>query len=31
LEVLSLAAFLFEDEAKTGPRIKTPAQLTDDK
>jgi hypothetical protein len=31
LDMLSLAAFLYEDEARTGPRLEIPAQFTDDK
>ncbi len=30
LDMLSLAAFLYEDEAKTGSRLKIPAEFTDD-
>ena len=29
LDMLSLAAFLYEDEARTGPRLEIPAQFTD--
>jgi hypothetical protein len=28
--MLSLATFLYEDEATTGPRIETPAKFSDD-
>ena len=31
LDMLSLAAFLYEDEARTGPRLEIPAKFTDDK
>jgi hypothetical protein len=31
LDMVSLAAFLYEDEAKTGPRLEIPAEFTDDK
>jgi hypothetical protein len=30
LDMLSLASFLYEDEAKTGPRLEIPAEFTDD-
>jgi hypothetical protein len=30
LEVISLASFLYEDEAKTGPLLGIPAEFTDD-
>ena len=30
LDMLSLATFLYEDEATTGPRIEIPAKFTDD-
>ena len=30
LDMLSLAAFLYEDEARTGPRLEIPAQVTDE-
>jgi hypothetical protein len=30
LDMLSLACFLYEDEAKTGPLLEIPAQFTDD-
>jgi hypothetical protein len=30
LDMLTLATFLYEDEAKTGPRLKIPAQFTED-
>jgi len=30
LDMLSLAAFLYEDEARTGPRLEIPAQFTDE-
>jgi hypothetical protein len=30
LDMLSLATFLYEDEAKTGPLLKIPAEFTDD-
>jgi hypothetical protein len=30
LDMLSLATFLYEDEAKTGPLLGIPAQFTDD-
>ncbi len=29
-DIVSLATFLYEDEAKTGPRIEIPATFTDD-
>jgi len=29
LEMFSLAAFLYEDAAKTGPRLEIPAKFTD--
>jgi len=30
LDMLSLAAFLYEDEARTGPRLEIPALFTDE-
>jgi hypothetical protein len=30
LDMLSLATFLYEDEAKTGPLLEIPAKFTDD-
>jgi hypothetical protein len=30
LDMVSLATFLYEDEAKTGPRLEIPANFTDD-
>jgi hypothetical protein len=30
LDMLSLATFLYESEAKTGPRLEIPAQFTED-
>ena len=30
LDMISLARFLYEDEAKTGPRLGIPAQFTDE-
>ena len=30
LDMLSLASFLYEDEAKTGPLLEIPAKFTDD-
>ena len=30
LDVVSLATFLYEDEAKTGPRLEIPAKFTND-
>ena len=30
LDMLSLASFLYEDAAKTGPRLEIPAQATED-
>jgi hypothetical protein len=30
LDMLSLASFLYEDEAKTGPLLEIPAEFTDD-
>jgi hypothetical protein len=30
LDMLSLATFLYENEAKTGPRLEIPAQFTDE-
>jgi hypothetical protein len=30
LDMLSLATFLYEDEAKTGPLLEIPAEFTDD-
>ena len=30
LDIVSLATFLYEDEAKTGPRLEIPAKFTDD-
>ena len=29
--MLSLATFLYEDEAKTGPRLEIPTKFTEDK
>ena len=31
LDMLSLASFIYADEAKTGPRLEIPAEFTDDK
>jgi hypothetical protein len=30
LDMLSLASFLYEDEARTGPRLEIPAEFTND-
>ena len=30
LDMISLASFLYEDEAKTGPRLEIPAQFTNE-
>jgi hypothetical protein len=30
LDMLTLATFLYEDEAKTGPRLEIPAKFTED-